>query len=439
MLKFGNRPEPFVDSWLIESLENVSFRLNKPENLGKVIGFDEPWENPGSLAGTVIQTEDGIKLYYRGFPANLPADTSDAQTLCLAQSRDGLNFTRAEINETDYFGIKENNIVRMDTFCHNFAPFYDTNPDCPEDRRYKAVGGIKELGGIYVFVSPDGIHWTDPVGHAVITKGDFDSMNTAFWDPHAGLYRCYNRIFHKAPRKDYRAIQSCVSTDFIHWSTPIENTYDVDSVNELYTNATRPLPGAEHILVSIPMRFNNSRIIGDGHPKGSMGVSDTVLMTSRDGLFWNRTAHEPWISGGLYSHEWTQRCFITGPGIATVGERWMFYVTKNYEWDDGGIWAYSVPKFRLMSLFADDRGGKIVTKPVHFEQDFIHLNFATSACGSVKVKVLDENGNLRFESDELFGNYISARVRFAGLENTVGRIVLELSDAHIYAIGSSME
>ena len=73
------------------------------------------------------------------------------------------------------------------------------------------------------------------------------------------------------------------------------------------------------------------------------------------------------------------------------------------------------------------------------EAAFSTVSLNSAYCGSVKVKVLDENGNLRFESDELFGNYISARVRFAGLENTVGRIVLELSDAHIYAIGSSME
>ena len=56
MLKFGHRAEPFVDDYLIDSLENVSFRITKPENLGKVLAFDKPWEDLGSLVGTVIQT-----------------------------------------------------------------------------------------------------------------------------------------------------------------------------------------------------------------------------------------------------------------------------------------------------------------------------------------------------------------------------------------------
>ena len=439
MLKFGNRAEPFVDNYLIESLENVNFRITKPENLGLAVSFDKTWEDLGSAGGAVLQDGKSIKLYYRGFPANIPSDENEAQTSCLAESTDGVHFTRTPINKIDYFGIKENNIVRMDTFCHNYCPFYDTNPDCPEDERYKAIAGIPVMGGLHVFVSPDGINWRDPVGKAVITHGDFDSMNTAFWDPSAGLYRCYSRIFHKMPRVGIRAIQSCVSTDFIHWSHPTENVYEGGVSDELYTNATRPMPGAEHVLLSIPMRFKNSRIIGEGNPKGSMGVSDAVLMTSRDGLHWDRTAHEPWLSGGLNFHEWTQRCFITAPGVATVGNNWIFYVTKNYMWDDDGIWAYAVPKLRLMSLFADDRGGKITTKLLHFEQDFIHVNFSTSAYGSVKVKVLDEEGNLKFESDELFGNEISRRIHFCGLENTIGRIVIELSDAHVYAIGSSME
>ncbi|MBR4942274.1 MAG: hypothetical protein IKZ19_09780 [Clostridia bacterium] len=440
MIKFGNRPELFVDDYLIEKLDNVSFRLTQPTNLGQAISFDKPWEEPGSAVGTAFYDGKQIRLYYRGFPANIPEDESQFQTSCLAVSSDGVNFERVPVNKIDYFGIKENNIVKMDTFCHNFSPFYDTNPLCPENERFKAIAGIPAVGGLSVFVSEDGINWRDYVGHPVITRGDFDSMNTAFWDPEAELYRCYHRIFRYSPMtgKGVRTIQSCVSTDFIHWSKPVDNIYEERDTDELYTNATRPLPGAEHILVSIPMRFKNSRIVGDGYPKGSLGVSDAVLMTSRDGLHWDKTAREPWLSGSLYSHEWTQRCFITGPGVVEVGDNWIFYVSKNYMWDDDGIWAYSVPRHRLMSLFADNRGGTFTSKLVHFEQDFIHLNFSTSAYGSVKVKIIDANGELKFESDELFGNDISRRVHFDGLANTVGRIILEMNEANVYAIGSNM-
>ena len=58
----------------------------------------------------------------------------------------------------------------MDTFCHNFAPFYDTNPNCKPDERYKAIGGIIQQGGIHVFASPDGIHWHLLADGPVITR-----------------------------------------------------------------------------------------------------------------------------------------------------------------------------------------------------------------------------------------------------------------------------
>ena len=50
--------------------------------------------------------------------------------------------------------------------------------------------------------------------------------------------------------------------------------------------------------------------------------------------------------------EWTQRNFITVGGIIVRGDEFYFYVEKHYMWDDGGIWAYSVPKYRLVSLYA---------------------------------------------------------------------------------------
>ena len=80
----------------------------------------------------------------------------------------------------------------------------------------------------------------------------------------------------------------------------------------------------------------------------------------------------------------------------------------------------------------------MTSKLLQFEQDFIHINFSTSAYGSVKVKILDENGNLKFESPELYGNEISRRLHFEGLKNTVGQLVLEMNEANVYAIGSNM-
>lgn len=452
MISFGSRIELLVDRYLIAKSSNVSYRLQPPRDCGKVISFTQPWEGFGSLAMTALDDGEQIRCYYRGFPSQ-QADDSDRQTSCLSVSDDGLHFTPYPVNEIAYDGITENNIVRMDTYCHNFAPFYDTNPACRPDERYKAIGGIIQTGGIFVFGSPDGIHWHKLADTPVITRGAFDSMNMAFWNPATGLYHCYSRYCYipgeeHGSRHAYntagnlRAIQSCTSEDFIHWTDPVPNAYaEGCPTDELYTNATRPIPGAEHILVSIPMRFHAYRKKlpdYEGNTWGSYGVSDAVLMTSRDGVFWDRTVRDAWLSGGLCEREWTQRNFITAGGIIERGNEFLFYVEKHYMWDDGGIWAYSVPKYRLMSLYADGDGGCFETKPLHFERDTVSLNFATSAYGYLRVTVRDLDGNDLYVSDEIYGNSLSHTLTIDGLAGKNGVLFIEMKEAHLYAIGAEM-
>lgn len=448
MITFGNRIEPFVDDYLIESMQGVRFVGNTPTERGKILGFDGPWEGPGSLGMTVFEDAENIKLYYRGFPnTEGEDDTSVMQTSCLlcSQKGDGLHFVPAKVNEIDYGGLRENNIVKMDTCCHNFAPFYDTNPNCKPDERYKAIGGILQVGGIFVYASPDGIHWKQLTEHPVITKGGFDSMNMAFWDSYAGVYRCYNRYFDQTtPHPEgIRAIQSCVSTDFIHWSEPTPNQYIDGITHQLYTNATRPIPGAEHILISLPMRFHATRKKvpehGGCNDWSYNGVSDLVLMSSRDGVHWDRTVRDAWLAGSTYKHEWTERNFITCGGFIEHGEDFLFYTEKNYRWEDDGLWAYSIPRYRFVSLYADGEGGQVLSKPMRFQTDTIHLNLATSAYGFVKITILDLAGDPIYTSDEIYGNEISYPLTIEGLAGKFGRMQIELQEAHLFAIGSSMD
>lgn len=452
MISFGERVEMMVDKYLIQSTENVTFRKNEPIDHGKVIGFDAPWEQTGSLGTSVLYDGEKIMCYYRGFPAT-DDDSDEHQTACLSTSSDGIHFTPYPANIIEYDGNKENNIVLMETICHNFSPFYDTNPDCKEDERYKAIGGIGGTG-LHVFASPDGIHWKRLVDGPVMTKGTFDSINIAFWNPHTKLYHCYSRYFHIFHRLDFaltnnmfhgeyigsRAIQSCTSTDFIHWTDPVPNEYVDGIVENLYTNATTPVPGAEHIMVSFPMRYHDFRkkmTEADGYTK-SGGLSDAILMTSRNGIHWDRTLSDAWVAGSLYSHEWTQRNFITLRGIIEQGNDFYIYTTKNYDWDDDGIFLYSIPRYRFLSLYADGKGGSFTTKELSFTTDTIHLNYSTSAFGSVVVQVLNLDGTIRYTSKEIYGNELSYPLTIPNLAGTEGMLRFTLKEAHIYAIGSNM-
>jgi hypothetical protein len=169
----------------------------------------------------------------------------------VAESRDGIHFTRPKLGLVEVNGSKENNVVWRGVESHNFAPFIDQNPQAAPDARYKALAGLKEPGrnwhlgatpgGLYAFASADGLNWRKIRPEPVMTQGAFDSLNLAFWDSARGRYTCYSRIFeHKV-----RAVQSVPSADFITWGEGVPNRYAADVPYEHFdTSATLPCPGA---------------------------------------------------------------------------------------------------------------------------------------------------------------------------------------------------
>lgn len=446
LLCLGERVELMTDDYLVEYLENAEFRLNAPARKEEVLKFAEAWEGRGSLGNTVFRHNGKVYLYYRGFPDDA-RDEDKMQTTCLALSDDGIHFERVKINRIAYNGITENNIVFMGVEAHNFAPFVDENPDCPDDEKFKAVGGLLSIGGLFAFKSADGIVWERMTEKPVITSGQFDSMNTAFYDHTCGLYRCYSRYWLEGGFSGCRAIQSCTSTDFIHWTDPVPNAYpDKDEITEhYYTNATRPVPGAEHILVSFPMRFmQNRKKLADYR---SAGVSDAVFMSSRDGVNWSNPFKTAWIAPSLNERNWTQRNYITVSGILDTGDEFSFYVEERYMWDDCAIVRYSIPKFRFGCVYANSGGGSILTKPFLYEGAGLFLNYATSAAGSISVSVLDETEKavegFGFEDcGEIYGNELQKEVLWSGktlgeLNGKIIRLSIQLNDAHLYALGKA--
>ena len=158
-VNIGSNRELFVDQYLIGSLDGTTQKLWPPRDEGPVFFFDQPWEGEHCGYVTIIHAGDKYQLYYRGGPTPGKGDGSDDRT-CYAESDDGIHWTRPNLGFFSWEGNDETNIL-FDTdpmLSHNFAPFYDTNPNCPPDQRYKALAG-SEARGLVAFVSPDGIHW----------------------------------------------------------------------------------------------------------------------------------------------------------------------------------------------------------------------------------------------------------------------------------------
>ena len=437
-----------MDNWLIDSTRSreVSLKLQTPVRREVVLTTDKPWEGPHSAYFSVLQDGPVIRLYYRGFVSE-GGDALDNQITCCAESSDGITFTRPNFGLYEFQGSKENNIVYRGVEAHNFAPFLDTNPKAKPEERYKAVGGLDSR--LFGFSSPDGIRWKKIQAEPLMTKGAFDSLNVVFWDAEAKLYRCYSRHWTGGGYNGFRAVQSSTSEDFLHWSDPVPNRHHAAGgaeppLEHFYTSATTPCPGAPHHILSFPMRFVPER--KKTSPIKDAGVSDAVFLSSRDGVNWDRSFLEAWVSPGLDERNWTHRSNMPARGIVQANpHEFSMYISEHYAWPDNRLRRVTVRRHGFGSMHAGHGGGEFTTRPLTFAGKNLILNYATSAAGSVQVEIQNEQGKplpgfSLAEMDLLFGDELDAVAKWKSgddLSSLVGkpvRLRFALKDADLFAL-----
>ncbi len=442
--RIDSRLELFVDDWLIEHRAGVELRLQHPIPQEVSIVFDRPWEGNTSAYVTVFQDENLYRMYYRGSHFDWASGQSKHQVVCYAESVDGVEWYRPELGLHKWGGSAANNIIWMNgPGTHNFTPFRDNNPQCRPEARYKALGGDER--GLLAFQSSNGLHWSLMQDRPVITEGAFDSQNLAFWDSVRGRYAEYHRGF----RDGVRDIMTCTSKDFLHWTQPEWLDFGDAPREHLYTNTVIPYFRAPHLLLGCPMRFMEQRKKIEDHPYN--GVSDGVLMTSRDGLHWHRWL-EAFLRPGLQRERWWQRnnyaawgLLPTRSSIAGAPDELSFYFNEHYYLDGNRLRRFTLRTDGFVSAHAEFAGGEFVTRPLVFEGCELAINYSTSAAGSVRVEIQDVEGQpiggySLDDCPEIYGDAIEEVVRWrtggdvSGFSNRPVRLRFALSDADLYAI-----
>ncbi len=405
-IAIGSRRELFVDDALLESCTGEArLKLHAPCRREVVFEVSGALENACSGVYCILVESDGrYLLYYRGhYPlADAAGDSSRRQTAHVAISTDGVHFERPELGLYDLGDGGRNNVIWQGSQAHNLVPFLDQNPATPADQRFKAVGGSGK-DNLYALYSPDGMRWRLAQEAPLAVPGAFDSANVALWDGVIGRYRLFSRFF-EAGRG--RAIQSCTSADFVHWTMPVPHQYDADApVEQFYTNATVLVPGAEHILLSFPMRYVAERTTpvadisamhypGVSGNAGMTGMTDAVMMSSRDGVHWRRPFPEAWLRAGLDERNWTHRNNCPAIGILrTQPTEWSMYISEHYGWPDNRLRRLSLRPWGFAGIHGSHRGGDVVTRPLTFGGRELRVNVSTSAVGSVAVELQDAEGN----------------------------------------------
>ncbi len=427
----GNRRELFADDWLIDTLRGVTLQLHSPTPREIALPLDQPWAGPTTGFTAIFRDDDRYRLYYSN-----DTDGSGVDYTSYAESKDGIHWTMPKLGLVEFQGSKDNNLIWAEKSIHNFNPFRDTNPKAPSDQRYKALGG----GPPRLFVSPDGIHWKKLQEKPVLTDGPHDSQNLAFWDARRGEYVAYARLF----RDRVRHIRMATSPDFVNWSPSRPVDFGKAPVEHLYTNAITPYFRAAHLYVGFPMRFVPNRHLDPKHPYP--GVSDGVLITSRDGIHFDRRFLEAFIKPDLGIRNWTDRTNLPTWGVVQTGpEEMSVYWVEHFRHPDIRLRRGSLRLDGFASVRAAPAGGEFVTRPLRFQGNKLQINFATSAPGSIRIAVLDRAGTEipgfgLADCLELYGNEIERTVAWkqgADVSRLAGqpiRMRFVMQDADLFAL-----
>lgn len=432
----GSQRELFIDDFLIDKQQGVELMMHRPEAKEVAIVCDAPWEGNTSAYYTLFADEDRFRMYYRGAHFDVATKKeAHPEFTCLAESSDGIHWEKPNLGLFEFNGSKDNNIVWAGEDTHNFTPFRDTNPQCADDARYKALGGgsVKWGGkGLRAYKSPDGIHWSLMSETGGLTNGDFDSQNLAFWHPQQQRYITFYRKFNDGVRD----IMTATSSDFVHWTEPVYLNYGDAPKEHLYTNAIGLYARAPHLFLGFPTRFQPS------HEQ-----VEPILMTSRDGLQFKRWP-EPLIPiTAPKDRDGNRSNYMTSGLLQLPGQdrELSVYATEAYYEGPGSrVRRFTFRTDGFVSLHAGSDTGEVLTHPLRFQGDSLAVNYSTVTDGSVKIEIQDVAGKplpgySLADCEPLAGDSIDQTVSWTGgsvraLSRMPVRLRFVIKDANVFAI-----
>jgi hypothetical protein len=272
-------------------------------------------------------------------------------------------------------------------------------------------------------VSADGVNWRLASDDRLITNGFFDSQNIVFWDSVRQQYFAYVRGFYpEAERGErIRGIRVATSKDFRVWTDTTRIEMGSAPAEHFYTNAMTPYYRAPHVFLGFPMRLlplRQANLPRDYDLLRGEGVSDSVLMTSRDGFRWERRFLEAWVRPGPGILNWTDRSNAVATGVVPTGEEeTSVYLVEHVRLPSARLRRLVIRPDGFVSLNASAAGGEVVTKPLTFRGSQLLINYATSAAGSVQVEIQDASGQpipgyALKDAAVIFGDEIERRVNW---------------------------
>ena len=411
-------PLLFVDDGVLKERSNVRRIVHegKPD-ARHVLTDTEPWERDkrgyghSNIYGSVYPKEDGsgYRMWYGGRYSRV----------LVADSTDGVNWTKPILNICEIGGSTSNNVVIPSLASPSILR--DTFEKDPA-RRYKVVGchyhkPDNPKTGYYTMTSPDGIHWKE---ERQIIRRWCDTC-TMSQNPYTGEYLVYHK--HEIPELgcNRRVVFLSRSRDFVNWSEPVR-VFGADEADDgawvdnptqftdIYNMSVIAHAGG---FIGIPSIFRMARYNPNPDKSYAESAHDGPLFlafaTSPDGVSWTRDVGRrailPNNPRGVYNRSYAG-CSSGGPGaLLHVGdESWLYMYCGSglhgtgYRDKIPGVPRCSIGRAvwrRWGFVSLESKGGVCRTRAVRLASNRMAVNFKRlDGDGRLKVAAFAQDGKL---------------------------------------------
>lgn len=451
----GTARELFLDDHRIESATNVGRVVHPATKRGApLIVPDKPWESSVYIYGSVITGTPGAayKMWYTAY-----SNTIGAYLLCYATSADGITWTKPNLGKVDYLGSTANNILNK---LGGTVAYNPTEATAPNAKPYKLLTYDPDPQGYHGFVSADGISWDEVASTPRLPYGDVSNLTyDAAKNQYIATTKQRTVDIATTPITNDRMAFVSTSRDFVNWTTPrlaVEGDARDDAAAvgaggleaQIYGMPVYPY---ESTYVAMPWVYDIDNYTEGVSASSGDGPIVPQIASSQDLVRWSRPARQPVLRLGE-SGAWDDSMIFTSTTLhvndSTVS---VYYGGFNVAHGGGNgqtakIGLASWRRDGWVSLHnAGDDAGTVVTKPITFTGDALHLNTVVKAGGSVRVEILNaagtapENGFAVGQAVEITGDRLNATAQWTGgrpLSELVGqqvRLKFHLDGADLYS------
>lgn len=410
----GLNKQLLVDDYVVSNKYNIQRDLNQAtkENDGKpVLVRDKPWEEANLFqVGSVCHEDGKFKMHYNY--------TGPVDYCCLAESVDGLHWTKPNLGIRDYEGSKENNLLDYQGIVYFLDP-HETDPA----HKYKAIHrplekrppGIAEAACLAY--SADGLHWHDYNDGKPVTDRAADTLMQMAWDENAQVYRLFTRTDFgpgggpTEVRGTREMINPDVKANPTNWTTVNNWIFDREGSQETKRRQIHTVNFWQHEGIDFALMvvmewpsFNIPQVdVGNDHKRHERDVWNCYLATRRGGHKndWDLTwiyAEKPLIPRGP-DGAFDKDMIHNAASIVTWNDKHWIYYTG---WPNGhmrhpylpaiGVATLPLDRFVYVAPWKESESGWLITKPFKLEGKHLEIN-ADAVKGSVAVEILDEDAN----------------------------------------------